>query len=247
LIELLCVVAMIAILACIAVPNFLDAQVRAKIAVTIDHMHVLSGALEAYWIDNRAYPPNVIDTVVTRAYKPYEEPVQLPDPDAVWWHRIELAGDRWLCETSASMVLRAGRSLRPNAYDSPLAFNGTALIRLTTPIPYIGRLPQDLFFSYWTGWGVLYRPPAIVGSIDPVLPPTWALDTMRPLGYFNFTAVEPDGLLVPGFGRTTSYLLVSPGPDVRVSLTDVTQPFPAIYDPTNGTVSSGDMVLTDGS
>lgn len=56
LIELLIVVAIIAILAAIAVPNFLEAQVRAKVSRAKADMHALSTALETYRIDANAYP-----------------------------------------------------------------------------------------------------------------------------------------------------------------------------------------------
>ena len=57
LIELLIVVAIIGILAAIAVPNFLNAQVRAKVARAEGDMQALSTALEMYNLDNGAYPP----------------------------------------------------------------------------------------------------------------------------------------------------------------------------------------------
>ena len=57
LIELLIVVAIIAILAAIAVPNFLEAQTRAKVSASKGQMRNLGVALEAYRIDNPAYPP----------------------------------------------------------------------------------------------------------------------------------------------------------------------------------------------
>jgi len=57
LIELLIVVAIIAILAAIAVPNFLEAQVRAKVARVRNDMRSLAVALEAYRNDQPAYPP----------------------------------------------------------------------------------------------------------------------------------------------------------------------------------------------
>ncbi|MBD3267494.1 prepilin-type N-terminal cleavage/methylation domain-containing protein [bacterium] len=56
LIELLIVVAIIGILASIAVPNFLNAQLRAKIARVKSDMKSLSTALESYQIDHNAYP-----------------------------------------------------------------------------------------------------------------------------------------------------------------------------------------------
>ncbi len=57
LIELLIVVAIIAILAAIAVPNFLEAQTRAKVSrVRSDHRTIAS-AFEMYRIDNNKLPP----------------------------------------------------------------------------------------------------------------------------------------------------------------------------------------------
>ena len=56
LIELLIVVAIIAILAAIAVPNFLEAQVRAKVSRALGELRSLATALEAYRVDNPAYP-----------------------------------------------------------------------------------------------------------------------------------------------------------------------------------------------
>lgn len=56
LIELLIVVAIIAILAAIAVPNFLEAQTRAKIARSKNDMRVVATGLETYRIDNNSIP-----------------------------------------------------------------------------------------------------------------------------------------------------------------------------------------------
>ena len=56
LIELLIVVAIIAILAAIAVPNFLEAQVRAKVSRVKADMRSLATAIEAYVVDNNVYP-----------------------------------------------------------------------------------------------------------------------------------------------------------------------------------------------
>ena len=57
LIELLIVVAIIAILAAIAVPNFLNAQVRAKVARSEAEIRNLKNSLESFFIDNNSYPP----------------------------------------------------------------------------------------------------------------------------------------------------------------------------------------------
>src|SRR5262245_38120091 len=56
LIELLIVVAIIAILAAIAVPNFLEAQARAKAARARADLRTAATALEAYWVDTNKYP-----------------------------------------------------------------------------------------------------------------------------------------------------------------------------------------------
>ena len=58
LIELLIVVAIIAILAAIAVPNFLEAQVRAKVSRVKNDMRALSVAQESYMIDYNNYIPD---------------------------------------------------------------------------------------------------------------------------------------------------------------------------------------------
>jgi prepilin-type N-terminal cleavage/methylation domain-containing protein len=51
LIELLIVVAIIAILAAIAVPNFLEAQTRAKVSRVMADMRTIATAIEAYTVD----------------------------------------------------------------------------------------------------------------------------------------------------------------------------------------------------
>lgn len=56
LIELLIVVAIISILASIAVPNFLEAQTRARVAAMRNDMRVLATGLESYRVDRNSYP-----------------------------------------------------------------------------------------------------------------------------------------------------------------------------------------------
>ena len=59
LIELLIVVAIIAILAAIAVPNFLEAQTRAKVSRAKADIRTLATALESYMVDTNKYPPDI--------------------------------------------------------------------------------------------------------------------------------------------------------------------------------------------
>ena len=56
LIELLIVVAIIAILAAIAIPNFLNAQVRSKVSRMESDMRTLGVAIELYHVDYGKYP-----------------------------------------------------------------------------------------------------------------------------------------------------------------------------------------------
>ncbi len=59
LIELLIVVAIIAILAAIAVPNFLEAQTRSKVSRVKGDMRSLATAIESYAIDHNHYPVKI--------------------------------------------------------------------------------------------------------------------------------------------------------------------------------------------
>src|SRR5437763_4266002 len=59
LIELLIVVAIIAILAAIAVPNFLEAQTRAKVSRVKSDERSIATAIESYAVDNNHYPFDV--------------------------------------------------------------------------------------------------------------------------------------------------------------------------------------------
>ena len=66
LIELLIVVAIVAILASIAVPNFLEAQVRAKVARVQSDLRTINVALETYRTDTNHYPPTPLDQLSDR-------------------------------------------------------------------------------------------------------------------------------------------------------------------------------------
>ena len=57
LIELLIVVAIIAILAAIAIPNFLEAQTRSKVSRTKSDMRTMNIGLESFRVDHNFYPP----------------------------------------------------------------------------------------------------------------------------------------------------------------------------------------------
>ncbi len=56
LIELLIVVAIIAILAAIAVPNFLEAQTRSRVSRTVSDLRTMATAYESYAVDHNRHP-----------------------------------------------------------------------------------------------------------------------------------------------------------------------------------------------
>ena len=195
LIELLIVVAIIAILAAIAVPNFLEAQTRAKVVQVKTGMRTVVTALEAYYIDNNEYPnpryPNPV---------PSDGSYSL----GAWFIIVECM---------------SGHTAGPG-------------IQLTTPIEYIssGGLPLDPFMTYhdlrtmqnWCGRGGIAK-----GSF------WYAADLQHSLNF----GVE--GV----WYWDIAYWLQSPGPNLLQVGWDEAN---AIYDPTNGTVSGGDIWYVGG-
>jgi prepilin-type N-terminal cleavage/methylation domain-containing protein len=83
LIELLIVVAIIAILAAIAVPNFLEAQTRAKVSRAKNDMRTLATAIESYQVDNNNYPTDAGNGIenMNRPYPPLNNNTNHPNPN----------------------------------------------------------------------------------------------------------------------------------------------------------------------
>jgi prepilin-type N-terminal cleavage/methylation domain-containing protein len=191
LIELLIVVAIIAILAAIAVPNFLEAQVRSKVSRGHADMRTIATGIESYKVDTNQYPMD---------YQFYQ------------WGGGDL-------------------------YDP---FADCCLGRLTTPIAFLTTLPKNVFEfkrgafdgdSRWYGYK--------------------ADNYWREIVYPGILSSFPNA----DFGR--HWVLISVGPDQQANngeyamfgmeVLESTTPFMGggygcIYDPTNGTVSSGDLV-----
>ncbi len=93
LIELLIVVAIIGILAAIAVPNFLNAQIKAKVAKTKAEMRSISDAYLNYHLDNNSWPPHAdrckaqhkfITSPIAYMSSSVEDPFQVEDKTTVW-------------------------------------------------------------------------------------------------------------------------------------------------------------------
>ncbi|MFH1737542.1 MAG: prepilin-type N-terminal cleavage/methylation domain-containing protein [bacterium] len=78
LIELLIVVAIIGILAAIAVPSFLNAQIKARVSRSYSDQRALSTALEMYRLDHNSYVPMFLTLGWSGNY----------DPNSLCSHRL---------------------------------------------------------------------------------------------------------------------------------------------------------------
>ena len=193
LIELLIVVAIIAILAAIAVPNFLEAQTRSKVSRAKADMRTIATALESYAVDFNKYPP-----------------------DALFYSNF-----------------------------GPGGFAEKPLFNLTTPIAFLTSIPTNPFpnetdqpansdlpqFRYYSEfWKDLQLAGNSNNPLYPNTPFIWSLTSSGPnglsnLGEYLVFGVETFDQKFPNFLPA-----FNAGPSV-------------LYDPTNGTVSDGDIVV----
>jgi len=219
LIELLIVIAIIAILAAIAVPNFLEAQVRAKVARVRADQRSLATGLEAYYVDNNNYPDWASQTGTGGKIGGHE----YWTVDADRGHANAFSGSG----TGASSI----HSFRVRSRDN----TENLFFMLTTPISYISNFMPDPFgdtsgatYGYYSdkvGW-ILYsfgpdtdeapNAKGFSGDIDS------SVETL-----YNGRLAEPRAFLITG-GRGDLA-----GDDVAYSA--------FTYDPTNGTASGGDV------
>jgi prepilin-type N-terminal cleavage/methylation domain-containing protein len=196
LIELLIVVAIIAILAAIAVPNFLEAQIRSKVSRVKADLRTLATGIEAYAVDETGKYPDT----------------QVPSPAVPMRFALE--------------------------------YSLVCLPKLSTPVGYLSQSLLDDLFA--------------VGRMES---PYWFY------GYMNMRAAADSGeldlatggMLTPqqrGILRDHGWLVQSVGPDRQryadsparfilgtLALTSRSN-LDYFYDPTNGTISGGDIVRT---
>lgn len=205
LIELLIVVAIIAILAAIAVPNFLEAQVRAKVSRVKSDMRSLATAIEAYAVDNNKYPyyNNPLDEAYATQY-----------------------GNR------ATPIADGRYELR-------------APVSLTTPIAYMTSLLPDAFPNVHGGeersaghpfhWCIDQDP--YTSNLTAAAGP----DQFPAKAIYSMVAQSSDA---PTYysSESVQWVQISHGPDVDHDNPDEGAHARA-YDPTNGTVSSGDIYM----
>jgi prepilin-type N-terminal cleavage/methylation domain-containing protein len=204
LIELLIVVAIIAILAAIAVPNFLEAQTRSKVSRCAADMRSIRTAIESYVVDTNKYP----------------------ETDLGPWK---------------------GGSI------------GIGLIRCTTPIAYITSIPKSPFKeSGILPQGIGYAPgkphyanemncylyvraQSIPGDGDTPDSNANQIDDNYELDRIYYVS-QNASLVANNAVRTSGFWeLKSVGPN-NVDDFNVYGTFCRPYDPTNGTVSAGDVV-----
>lgn len=209
LIELLIVVAIIAILAAIAVPNFLEAQTRSKVAAAKGGLRTLQTALEVYAVDNNTYP--------------FSE------------------------SRGATIWMPPGG--KPRFGSSPPIDAGG----LTSPIAYLTSLPDDPFKHEVNGVPViapLYYERAGFSIWDTIVYTNWPVDVPADaVGTSSFVGTGADTQVGDDNRTPAKYDLYSLGPDllneVRVNgvlICNSRYNLNNRYDPTNGTVSPGNIV-----
>ncbi len=187
LIELLVVVAVIAILAAIALPNFLEAQTRAKVSRTKADMKTLATVVEAYTVDHNR--------------PPYDGE---PGETHYGWVNIWKA--------------------------------------VTTPVAYTG----SLFPAVFQDDGMAESPlPGHTNFLSPSNKRKHVYDYST--AYWERVATDPGQKATWGgnFGNTM-WKVTSPGPDLEFDNAGSFYGQRELYDPTNGTISMGDLVKTQG-
>lgn len=195
LIELLIVVAIIAILAAIAVPNFLEAQVRSKVSRTKADMRSVATALEAYAVDHNKVPPML-------GAPPFGQPENRQD--------------------------YYGR-------DRGYGFRGTPH-NLTTPIAYITSVLRDVFKQ-----GAKSDRPA--GDNKDYINPNPFDGSYIYHNIRQFAVVSGSGFDETDINDYGEWRLMSLGPDKKYNpLGTSDRGLGWIYDPTNGTISSGMII-----
>ncbi|HBF35279.1 TPA: hypothetical protein DDW35_12030 [Candidatus Sumerlaeota bacterium] len=108
LIELLIVVAIIAILAAVALPNLMDAGLRAKSARAQSDLRSIATALESYRVDCNAYPTMIVPTFTAGV---------IPGLNYKWWYTSDALSTPVAYITTADLRCPfAGDSMRRNDF-----------------------------------------------------------------------------------------------------------------------------------
>jgi prepilin-type N-terminal cleavage/methylation domain-containing protein len=195
LIELLIVVLIIAILAAIAVPNFLEAQVRSKVARAQADMRTIDLAVNAYAVDYDMYSPDRL----TLWY---------------WGDPFGTSVNFWYMENHFWLT-------------TPIAY--LTSVRIRDPFPSNEFKHVEIisykYFNCKTGWG---RYMDEYGNIGEAHVNAAIIETLGPDRLYD----AGEWAILP-----SSYI----GSDGRPGGVD------RLYDPTNGTVSAGDIIRIIGA
>jgi len=231
LIELLIVVAIIAILAAIAVPNFLEAQTRAKIARVQSDQRTYSTALETYYIDNNSYPVYFQTGMKVGNGFPYTAvPANVNNYNAA----IKLAASQ--PETPEKEI--------PSFAVTTLG--GGVAIGLTTPVSYLNTYPADAFANYKGATFAYVQGTAGFIVFSPGADGSFQLDAdtaNASVGNDNAAEYIVNG----GQSLPSPFLLTGPtgsAPKPTGYAGGGTASF--TYDATNGTASAGDVYKVKG-
>ena len=213
LIELLIVVAIIAILAAIAIPNFLEAQTRSRVARVRADMRNAALGVEAYFVDYAEYPLYNMN----------------PDEDG------GIRGANAHLGEECGAFERYTWRIRQDENDD--------YAMLTTPMAYINNFPLDSFATsrgahcgYYTELGKW-----IVYSYGPDLDETYSAVIAPGMSNSDLTNdfVETMFAAWPNFAELREYVRTMDNGETFIGSDAYLSAF--TYDPTNGTNSGGDV------
>lgn len=225
LIELLIVVAIIAILAAIAVPNFLEAQVRAKVSRVKADQRSLATALESYYVDTNSYPANDSSTATSNT-DIFGQGVNagLTDPSAALLEMPTLRRKR--DGNDRLQTLTTPIAYITSIFIDPFSKTSGASFNYSTPQSTLGVVSSNSGWILWSfGPDVDERDNGInLGGADPVS----GTILITGGGDIAVAVGSPPRIetryYAPGINRVPSATLID-----------------ATYDPTNGTTSQGDV------
>jgi prepilin-type N-terminal cleavage/methylation domain-containing protein len=255
LIELLIVVAIIAILAAIAVPNFLEAQVRSKVSRAHSDMRSLATAIESYMVDNNKFPA---------ACSNYGGGVADMAAVSTADSNNQVLGSFMNCNyglASAKVKLTNGAGNRcsfaakigDSAATAYPAAGTLGLMTLTTPVSFITSYPPDPFadtrglcFGYVnaadSGWVLWSFGPDCDENVGGQLGEGKGYNTKATDAPNQTTALDKPfgvtGVTFTSWGSNCTYNPYTSNPNSTLLSAGFT------YDSTNGSTSSGDVYRT---
>ena len=225
LIELLIVVAIIAILAAIAVPNFLEAQTRAKISRVKNDLRAISVGAESFVVDNNRYPNYSARWMNLPTYDPNNPTATVP------W-QIQNIWTQYLYELTTPVAFMSTMLLK-----DPFMPKGAIINGQDTG----AWMPSDFQSSYaWIDYSA--GPVGLTWTTIGKKPSDNPSYNVRPLKGYCMTSWGPNRMTDGGEWALVSPTLTGGFYEVLTTLARSS----CVYDATNGTVSPGDIVRYGG-